>query len=493
MQRYLITRIVLLIPTIWLVISILFLCLRALPGDAVTRKLANFENRGAETSSDPIIGEVDVTDTTYRVLADDTLDEIALRHEISVQQLLANNPRVDASEPLRPGLRLVILPGQYLEQLAVRNQVVRAEDAVEGAVLLAQRNPGLNFPEFNGKAYAEKGVTLILRESTTVEEIAYINRIDPDVIMGVNPSGRHTNPDGALTPTSPLYPGDEIILPKTEISIASARHRLGIDKPLGVQYYEFLWDTIRLKFQNSFVSEENSLDIFLRALPQTLHLTVYSLIITLLVGIPIGVISAIRQDSWMDFGLRSFAILALAAPPFWTATMLIFLVTPGGVFDGGVFDIPLASVEARNIFDDFWGAVALYSLPAIAGGLAAGAGLMRITRSEMLEVIRQDYIRTAQAKGLRERIVIMHHALRPAFVNVISVFGLTLAAVVGGNIVLEVLFNIPGIGLLLYLRLLAGDIPVVQTMVVFFAIFVLLVNIVIDLSYPVIDPRVRLA
>ena len=118
---------------------------------------------------------------------------------------------------------------------------------------------------------------------------------------------------------------------------------------------------------------------------------------------------------------------------------------------------------------------------------------MRITRSEMLEVIRQDYIRTAQAKGLRERIVIIRHALRPAFVNVISVFGLTLAAVVGGNIVLEVLFNIPGVGLLLYLRLLAGDIPVVQTMVVFFAIFVLLVNIVIDLSYPVIDPRVRLA
>ena len=265
--------------------------------------------------ADPIVGEVDVSDTTYRVLADDTLDEIALEHEISLQQLLANNPRVDASEPLRPGLRLVILPGQYLEQLAVRNQVVRAEDALEGSEILKQRNPGVDFPEFNGKAYAEKGTVLILRESTTIEEIAYINRITPDVIMGVNPSGRHTNPDGTLTPTTPLYPGDEIILPKTEISIASARNRLGIDKPLGVQYYEFLWDTIRLKFQNSFVSEENSLDIFLRALPQTLHLTVYSLIITLLVGIPIGVISAIRQDSWMDFGLRSFAILALAAPP----------------------------------------------------------------------------------------------------------------------------------------------------------------------------------
>ena len=493
MQRYLITRIVLLIPTVWLVISILFLCLRALPGDFVTRKLANMENRGAETSSDPIVGEVDIADTTYRVLAGDTLDSVALKHETTVQQLLANNPRLDASEPLRPGLRLIVLPGQFLDRLAVRHQVARTEDALEGAEILKQRNPGVAFPEFNGRPYAEEGTTLILLESTTIEQIAHVNRISAEDILAVNPSGRQTNPDGTLSATTPLYPGDEVILPKTKISEASIRNRLGIDKPLGVQYYEFLWDTVRFKFQDSFVSGESSLDIFLRALPQTLHLTIYSLIITLAVGIPIGVLSAIRQDSWIDFVLRSFAILALAAPPFWTGVMLIFFVTPGGVFEGGVFDIPLASVEARNIFDDFWGAVALYSLPALAGGLAAAAGLMRITRSEMLEVIRQDYIRTAQAKGLRERIVIVRHALRPAFVNVLSVFGVTLAAVVGGNIVLEVLFNIPGLGLLLYLRLLTGDIPVIQTMVVFFAVFVLLVNIVIDLSYPVIDPRVRLA
>ena len=248
---------------------------------------------------------------------------------------------------------------------------------------------------------------------------------------------------------------------------------------------------MRLKFRESFQTNESSFDIFLRALPRTLHLNVYALIVALVIALPVGVLSAMRQDRPLDYGLRGFAILALAAPSFWVATMLIFVVTPGGISDSGIFSIPLTSEEARSVFTDFGGALALYTIPAVAGGIAAGAGLMRITRSELLEVLRQDYVRTAWSKGLRERTVIRRHAMRNALVNVMSILGLQVAALVGGNIVLELLFNIPGIGLLLIQRIGQADLPVVQTMVFFFALFIIIVNIVIDISYAIIDPRIR--
>ena len=151
----------------------------------------------------------------------------------------------------------------------------------------------------------------------------------------------------------------------------------------------------------------------------------------------------------------------------------------------------MTSEEARSVFTSFSGALALYSIPAVAGGIAAGAGLMRITRSELLEVLRQDYVRTAWSKGLRERTVIRRHAMRNALVNVMSVLGLQIAALLGGNIILELLFNIPGIGLLLIQRINQADLPVVQTMVFFFALFIIIVNIVIDIAYAVVDPRIR--
>ena len=288
-----------------------------------------------------------------------------------------------------------------------------------------------------------------------------------------------------------LIPSDRIVTPTTKITEANIRNRLGIDKPLGTQYIDFLWETVRLKFRPSFQTQEGSLDIFLRALPRTLHLNVYALIVALVIALPVGILSAMRQDRPLDYALRGFAILALAAPSFWIATMMIFVVTPGGISEAGIWSIPLTSEEARSVFTSFTGALALYSIPAIAGGIAAGAGLMRITRSELLEVLRQDYVRTAWSKGLRERTVIRRHAMRNALVNVMSVLGLQVAALVGGNIILELLFNIPGIGLLLIQRINQADLPVVQTMVFFFALFIIVVNILIDISYAVIDPRIR--
>ncbi len=539
MQRYLIQRLILVIPTLWLVISLLFLALRALPGDFVTRKLSNLENQGAEQRQQEIIGFVEIEDTTHRVIAGDTLESIALGEETTVSDLLALNPDLDTSAELRPGTQVVLIPGELLEQVAIAKSVSLPEESELGVQLLIDRNPEINFPLYKGKPYAETGTILTLRTSQTLTELAYVNRIEASDILAVNPTGSESNPDGELTAetqlvptalieveegdtlegiaaafgrdidamtsanrgigaTDPLeagqmvlIPSDRIVTPTTKITEANIRHRLGIDKPLGTQYLEFLWETIRFRFRESFQTNEGSLDIFLRALPRTLHLNVYALIVALIIALPVGVLSAMRQDRPLDYGLRGFAILALAAPSFWVATMLIFVVTPGGISESGIFAIPLTSEEARSIFSDFGGALALYSIPAVAGGIAAGAGLMRITRSELLEVLRQDYVRTAWSKGLRERTVIRRHAMRNALVNVMSILGLQIAALVGGNIVLELLFNIPGIGLLLIQRINQADLPVVQTMVFFFAFFIILVNIVIDISYAVIDPRIR--
>ncbi|MCY3921427.1 MAG: ABC transporter permease subunit [Chloroflexota bacterium] len=539
MQRYLLQRILLVIPTLWLVVSLLFLALRALPGDFVTRKLSNLENQGAEQRESEITGYIEVEETLHRVISGDTLESIAADNSTTVSELLATNPDLDTSADLRPGTRVAVIPGRLLETIAVAEKVSLPEEAQQGVQLLIDRNPDIDFPLYQGKPYAEAGTILTIRTSLTLEELAHVNRIEAGDILAVNPTGSASNPDGNLTadtqlvPTSlviaeegdtlegiavafgrdvddvtdanrgidaaePLeagkeivIPSDKIVTPTTKITEANIRNRLGIDKPLGTQYIDFLWETVRLKFRPSFQTQEGSLDIFLRALPRTLHLNVYSLIVALIIALPVGILSAMRQDRPLDYALRGFAILALAAPSFWIATMLIFVVTPGGISESGIWSIPLTSEEARSVFSSFTGALALYSIPAIAGGIAAGAGLMRITRSELLEVLRQDYVRTAWSKGLRERTVIRRHAMRNALVNVMSVLGLQIAALVGGNIILELLFNIPGIGLLLIQRINQADLPVVQTMVFFFALFIIVVNIIIDISYAVIDPRIR--
>ncbi len=541
MQRYLIQRVILVIPTLWLVISLLFLALRALPGDFVTRKLSNLENQGAEQRVSEIVGYIEVVDTTHRVIGGDTLESIALRNDTTVSVLLAQNPDLDTTVEMKPGTRVIVIPGRLLEKISVAEKVSLPDEAAQGVQLLIDRNPDINFPLYQGKPYAEVGTILIIRDTLTLEELAHVNRIDASDILAVNPTGSASNPDGNLSAETPLIPtaqliteegdtlegiavaysraledvttanrgidpseplaaglaihipSDRIITPTTKITEANIRHRLGIDKPIGTQYINFLWETIRLKFRPSFQTQEGSLDIFLRALPRTLHLNVYALAVALTIALPVGILSAMRQDQPLDYILRGFAILALAAPSFWIATMMIFVVTPGGISTSGLWSIPLTSEEARSVFTSFTGALALYTIPALAGGLAAGAGLMRITRSELLEVLRQDYVRTAWAKGLRERTVIRRHAMRNALVNVMSVLGLQVAALVGGNIILELLFNIPGIGLLLIQRITQADLPVVQTMVFFFAAFIILVNIIIDISYAVIDPRIRFA
>lgn len=486
MQQYLIRRLILVIPTIWLVVSLLFLALRALPGDFVTRQLATFENQGADNRPTEIVGRIVVEDTIRRVISGDTVDSVAVASGLSVEELLANNPEVDASQPLRPGDELVIIPGQLLRQTALEFNLSRNEvdDLDEAVAQLIQNNPGTDFPLYRGDPYAPVDTALTLHDGITVERLAYINRVNVFDYQAANP-------ELELQDDTVLQHGFNYIAPSRKILEASIQHRLGIDKSLGAQYIEFLWDTVRFQFGDSFKTNESSFEIFRKALSPTLHLNAYALIVALVVAIPVGVLSAMRQDRLLDYGLRGFAILALAAPSFWIAMMLMFVVTPGGVFEDGLWSIPLTDDRARSVFDSFGGALALYTIPAVAGGIAAGAGLMRITRSELLEVLRQDYVRTAWSKGLRERTIIRRHAMRNALINVVSVLGLSIAALVSGNIILEILFNVPGLGFILVERIRQVDIPVVQTTVFFLALFIIVVNIVVDLSYAVIDPRIR--
>ena len=493
MQKYIIRRLLLVIPTLWLVISILFLALNALPGDYVTIKLSNLEASGATTQEMEIVGSIEIERTLHRVVGEDSLESVALQYESTVEELLASNPNLDADSELRPGSTIVVIDGQLLSVISNRQRMALPEDVDQGIALLIERNPDIEFGTFAGQTFAPAGVTLTLRTTTTIEELAANNRVKPEDYLNVNIVGTPSNSDGSLTQTTTLAAGDSIIVPVRELTEADIKNRLGIDRSLGIQYIEFLWDTIRLDFRPSFQTNEPSMDIFLRALPRTLHLTIYALVVALLVSLPVGIISALRQDQLLDYGLRGFAILALAAPSFWIATMAIFVVSPGALFSGGLWSIPVAEEEARSIFTSVSGFFALYTIPAVAGGIAAGAGIMRITRSELLEVLRQDYVRTAWAKGLRERNVVRRHALRNAMIPVLSIFGVQLAALVGGNIILEIVFNIPGIGVLLFQRIQQSDIPVIQTMFFFLALFVIIVNIVIDLSYALIDPRIRYA
>ena len=206
--------------------------------------------------------------------------------------------------------------------------------------------------------------------------------------------------------------------------------------------------------------------------------------VAIVTSVPIGILAAIRQDSWLDYLLRVFSILALAMPNFWVATMLLLYIVRWNLWEVPITTHPL-------LWQDPIESLKLFGIPAIAGGLASGAGIMRLLRSQMLEVLRQDYIRTAWAKGLRERVVIVRHALKNAMVPVMTVIGLTLAAIIGGNVVFESLFNIPGVGFKIIDAVRSRDIAVIQAFVIVIATFIVFVNLLIDVMYGFIDPRIQ--
>jgi peptide/nickel transport system permease protein len=273
--------------------------------------------------------------------------------------------------------------------------------------------------------------------------------------------------------------------------VAKIKQDLGLDDSVPVRYLKYIGNMLRGDFGNSYQSQQSALNDFRSGIPYTLQLSIMSLAVALLTSIPIGIISAIRQDTWVDYFLRVFAILFVAAPNFWVATMLLLYIVRGipvGPFTIG-WNVPLTAHPL--LWEDPVGSIKLFAIPAVAGGIAAGAGVMRLLRSQMLEVLRQDYIRTAAAKGMRERVIIVRHALKNALIPVVTVIGFQIATLLSGSVVFEYLFNIPGVGNRILAAINRRDVPVMQAFVVILATFIVFVNLAIDVLYGVIDPRIR--
>ena len=258
----------------------------------------------------------------------------------------------------------------------------------------------------------------------------------------------------------------------------------GLDDNIVKQYITWLGEIVRFDFGKSLLSGRSITDELSNRLPVTLELGVLAIIMSLLIAIPIGVLSAIRQDTWADYAGRSFAIGLLAAPSFWLAALAITLA--GRYFLWGV-----PPREYPFLQDDPISNIKALLMPAFILGAGLAGGVMRFTRSSMLEVMRQDYIRTAWSKGLHERAIIVRHALRNALIPVVTLVGLQLPLLVGGAVIIEQIYAIPGMGRYYISSVNQYDYPAIQAINLIVATFVIVTNLGVDILYSVIDPRIR--
>ncbi|MGB8394917.1 MAG: ABC transporter permease [Pseudolabrys sp.] len=264
---------------------------------------------------------------------------------------------------------------------------------------------------------------------------------------------------------------------------AKLEKELGLDRPIAVQYVQWVGGLARGDLGYSYVSEKPAIQEILPRIPITAKLAGLALCFAVLFGVPLGVLSAVKQNSSLDYILRVISLSGLSIPSFW----LGLLVLMASVAWFGT--IPIYTDPPQG----FWNTLALYSVPAAAVGFRSSALVMRLTRSSMLEVLRQDYIRTARAKGASEQNVNYHHALRNALLPVVTVIGIEAAFLMGGLIVTETVFNIPGVARFLVEAIRWRDYPIVQNLVMFIAVVAVSINFLIDLLYAVLDPRIRYA
>jgi peptide/nickel transport system permease protein len=290
-----------------------------------------------------------------------------------------------------------------------------------------------------------------------------------------------------------FIPGDviDVMQARMEVSVVgksldreALEHELGLDVPAYVQYARwlggiFLHGSLGESLLGRGAVEEKIID----RLPVTLELGLLAIVIGLLIALPVGIYSAIRQDTAADYLGRSLAIIGLATPNFWLGVMV--MIFPA-IWWGWAPPLELVSFT-----EDPLGNLAVFLIPSLILGTASSAATMRMMRTMMLEVLRQDYIRTAWSKGLRERVVIIRHTIKNALIPVITLIGLQLPILVGGAVIMENIFNLPGIGRLLLNALNDRDYPMVSGVNLFFATGVVLLNLMIDLIYPYLDPRVR--
>jgi len=284
-----------------------------------------------------------------------------------------------------------------------------------------------------------------------------------------------------------LIPGDVVVLMFEEKAYAqdleALRAKLGLNRPVYVQYFAWLGQVVQGDLGESLWTKRPVLEEITRRLPISLKLAAMALTVALCFALPIGVLSAIRQDTLKDYTARSLAIIGLSVPAFWKATLVIVLPS---IWFGWA-----PPLQFTSFAEDPWRHLSQFILPAIILGIGSGASIMRLTRALMLEVLRQDYIRTAWSKGLRERRVVLKHALKNAIIPVVTIVGIQISNVASGTVILETIFGLPGMGRFMVDASFQRDYPVVQGVVLLVASITVFANLLVDMTYAYLDPRIR--
>jgi peptide/nickel transport system permease protein len=288
-----------------------------------------------------------------------------------------------------------------------------------------------------------------------------------------------------------LLPGDPILLKMTSSEMRETspeqieflRHQYGLDRPLIVQYFDWFSGVIRGDFGTSIIYGDAVANRLKQSIPITVHLGGLAEFGGFIIGLPLGVICAIRRGKWLDTLITIIANLGITVPIFWLGIMLMYL------FAMELRWLPVFGYTSP--FDNFWLSTKQIIMPVFCLAVFPVAAIMRQTRSSMLEVMRQDYIRTAWSKGLRERVVVMRHAMKNGLIPVLTFIGLGITNIIGGAVLIETVFNIPGVGRLMVFSILNQDYTITQGITVIVAAVVVVVNLLIDISYGWLDPRIR--
>jgi len=284
-----------------------------------------------------------------------------------------------------------------------------------------------------------------------------------------------------------LIPGDVVQLMLEEKAygkdLDELRAKLGLDRPLHVQYVAWLGAVGRGHLGESLWTRQAVVTELSRRFPVTLTLGTMAIAVAILIGVPVGVVAAVRPDGTLDFFARSAAILGLSIPGFVKAIIIILLPAIWWGWTPMIRFVEFSKDPATHVLQ--------FVLPAVILGIASAAAIMRLTRGMLLEVLRQDYVRTAWAKGLRERVVVLKHALKNALIPVVTVLGLQVAQIAGGAVIIETIFSLPGMGQLLVESIIQRDYPVIHGINLLVVTLIVATNLAVDLLYAVMDPRIR--
>jgi peptide/nickel transport system permease protein len=286
---------------------------------------------------------------------------------------------------------------------------------------------------------------------------------------------------------SRLIPGDVVTLMMEENQYAQdleeMRAKLGLNRPIHVQYFDWVFRALRGDLGQSLYSSRPITTELTYRLPVSLELGAVALVVAVLLGVPIGVISAVRQDTVQDYVARSSAILGLSIPGFWLGTLVVVLPA---IYLGWS-----PSIQYKAFAVDPWGHLGQFLIPGFLLGVASAAAVMRLTRTQLLEVLRQDYVRTAWAKGLRERTIVLKHSLKNALIPVVTILGIQIAQILSGTVIFESIFGLPGMGRYLFDSITERDYPAIQGINLVVVTTVVTVNLIVDLVYAWLDPRIR--